>query len=134
MRPTAETERTDFRRLLLGHGRFHDRDVEADFVRGVVDRLDRPGDDEMGERRRADRDRIAGVDELTESTGTSSRTLSRSLDALTNAGLVEKRTEAAALVATYYSLTEKGAALRPVFDELDAWAREYIDLTDYAEE
>ncbi|PSP67336.1 hypothetical protein BRC79_06755 [Halobacteriales archaeon QH_8_67_27] len=48
MRPTAETERTDFRRLLLGHGRFHDRDVEADFVRGVVDRLDRPGDDEMG--------------------------------------------------------------------------------------
>jgi len=35
-------------------------------------------------------------------------------------GLVERRTEAAALVATYYSLTEKGAALRPVFDELDA--------------
>ena len=86
MRPTAETERTDFRRLLLGHGRFHDRDVEADFVRGVVDRLDRPGDDEMGERRRADRDGIAGVD------------------------------------------------VRDRLLELDAWAREYIGSTDYAEE
>ncbi|PSP67337.1 hypothetical protein BRC79_06760 [Halobacteriales archaeon QH_8_67_27] len=77
---------------------------------------------------------MAGVDELTESTGASSRTLSQSLDALTDMGLVERRTEAAAPVATYYSLTEKGAALRPVFDELDAWAQEYIDSTDYAEE
>jgi len=42
--------------------------------------------------------------------------------------------EAAAPIATYYSLAEKGAALRPVFDELDVWARKYVDLTDYAEE
>ena len=49
-------------------------------------------------------------------------------------GLVKKWMEAAAPVAIYYSLAEKGAALRPVFDELDAWAREYVDSTDYAEE
>ena len=72
--------------------------------------------------------------ELKESTGASSRTLSQSLDALTAAGLVEKRMEEAAPVATYYSLTEKGTALEPVFDELDAWAREYVDPTEYADQ
>ncbi|WP_123538670.1 winged helix-turn-helix transcriptional regulator [Halosimplex salinum] len=72
--------------------------------------------------------------ELKEATGASSRTLSQSLDALTDAGLVDKRMEEAAPVATYYSLTEKGEALGPVFDELDAWAREYVDPTDYTEE
>ncbi|MFB6139001.1 MAG: winged helix-turn-helix transcriptional regulator [Halosimplex sp.] len=72
--------------------------------------------------------------ELKESTGASSRTLSQSLDALTAAGLVDKRMEEAAPVATYYSLTEKGRALGPVFDELDAWAREYVDPVDYVED
>jgi len=72
--------------------------------------------------------------ELKEVTGASSRTLSQSLDALTEAGLVEKRMEEAAPVATYYSLTEKGEALGPVFDELDAWAREHVDPTDYTED
>jgi len=72
--------------------------------------------------------------ELKEATGASSRTLSQSLDALTEAGLVKKRMEEAAPVATYYSLTEKGEALGPVFDELDAWAREHVDPADYVEE
>jgi len=65
--------------------------------------------------------------ELKEATGASSRTLSQTLDALMDAGLVDRRMEEASPVATYYSLTEKGEALGPVFDELDAWAREWVD-------
>jgi len=72
--------------------------------------------------------------ELKEKSGASSRTLSQALDALMEAGLVEKRMEEAAPVATYYSLTGKGEALGPVFDELDAWAREHVDPAEYAEE
>ena len=63
--------------------------------------------------------------ELKEATGASSRTLSQTLDALTDAGLVERRTEEAAPIAVYYRLTEKGEDLEPVFDELDAWARKW---------
>jgi DNA-binding HxlR family transcriptional regulator len=69
--------------------------------------------------------------ELKAESGASSRTLSQALDALMDAGLVDKRMEEAAPVATYYSLTEKGEALGPVFDELDAWAREYVDPEEY---
>lgn len=65
--------------------------------------------------------------ELKESTGASSRTLSQTLDALMDAGLVERRTEEAAPIAVYYELTEKGTDLRPVFEELDAWAVKWID-------
>ena len=35
---------------------------------------------------------------------------------------------------TDYLLTGNGGALGPVFDELDAQVREYLDPTDYAEE
>lgn len=63
--------------------------------------------------------------ELKESTGASSRTLSQTLDALTDAGLVERRTEEAAPIAVYYRLTEKGDDLRSVFDEFDDWARKW---------
>jgi DNA-binding HxlR family transcriptional regulator len=69
--------------------------------------------------------------ELKESTGASSRTLSQSLEVLQEAGLVERRSEEAAPIAVYYRLTEKGAALEPVFDELDAWAREWVDPSNY---
>lgn len=65
--------------------------------------------------------------ELKEATGASSRTLSQTLDALTDAGLVERRTEAAAPIAVYYRLTKKGEDLQPVFDELDAWAAKWLD-------
>jgi len=64
--------------------------------------------------------------ELKRSTGASSRTLSRVLDDLREAGLVDRRMEEAAPVATYYSLTGKGTSLCPVFDEIEAWADEWL--------
>lgn len=63
--------------------------------------------------------------ELERSTGASSRTLSRVLDDLEEAGLVDRRVEDKP-IATYYSLTESGASLCPVFDELETWADEHL--------
>ena len=65
--------------------------------------------------------------ELKRSTGANARTLSRVLDDLAESGFVERRTEEAAPVATYYSLTDRGASLCPVFDEVEAWADEWLD-------
>lgn len=65
--------------------------------------------------------------ELKRLTAARSRTLSNALDSLTENGYVERRTEEAAPIAVYYSLSEKGRALEPVFDELDNWARTWID-------
>ena len=65
--------------------------------------------------------------ELKRSTEASSRTLSRVLDDLSELDLVERRVESDAPIATYYSLTEKGVALCPVFDEIEAWATDYIE-------
>lgn len=67
--------------------------------------------------------------ELKESTGASSRTLSKTLDALEEHGLVDRRSEEAAPIAVYYQLTEMGEALEPVFDELDAWGEEWLSPT-----
>lgn len=64
--------------------------------------------------------------ELKRSTGANSRTLSRVLDDLQESGFVERRTESAAPVATYYSLTPKGESLCPVFGEIESWAEEWI--------
>jgi len=64
--------------------------------------------------------------ELKRSTGASSRTLSRVLDDLQDAGLVSRRVEEKPL-ATHYSLTGKGEALCPVFSQLESWAEEWID-------
>ena len=63
--------------------------------------------------------------ELKRSTGASSRTLSRVLDDLEEIGLVNRRVEDRP-IATYYSLTESGASLCPVFDELERWADEHL--------
>lgn len=63
--------------------------------------------------------------ELKRSTGASSRTLSRVLDDLEDAGLVNRRVEDKP-IATYYSLTESGKALCPVFDELERWADDWL--------
>jgi DNA-binding HxlR family transcriptional regulator len=41
-------------------------------------------------------------------------------------GFVDRRLEEDAPVATYYSLTEKGESLCPVFDEIEAWADEWL--------
>lgn len=65
--------------------------------------------------------------ELKRSTGASSRTLSRVLDDLQETGFVSRRLEEDAPVATYYSLTEKGCSLAPVFEEIEAWAEEWLD-------
>ena len=63
--------------------------------------------------------------ELKRSTGASSRTLSRVLDDLEATGLINRRVEDKP-IATYYSLTESGASLCPVFDELETWADEHL--------
>jgi len=64
--------------------------------------------------------------ELKRSTDANARTLSRVLEDLGEAGLVSRRVEDDAPVATFYALTEKGAALCPVFDEIEAWAEEWL--------
>jgi DNA-binding HxlR family transcriptional regulator len=64
--------------------------------------------------------------ELKRSTDASSRTLSRVLDDLQDRGFVHRRLEEDAPVATYYSLTDKGASLCPVFDEIESWAEEWL--------
>jgi len=64
--------------------------------------------------------------ELKRSTGASSRTLSRVLDDLAELGFVERRVEADAPIASYYSLTDKGESLCPVFDEIESWAADWL--------
>jgi len=92
----------------------------------VIDSLDEIGsrwrlvvlhDLQDGERR---------FNELKRSTDASARTLSRVLDDLRETGYVTRRVEEDAPVATYYSLTEKGASLAPVFDAIECWAEEWL--------
>jgi DNA-binding HxlR family transcriptional regulator len=66
--------------------------------------------------------------ELKRSTEANARTLSRVLDDLQETGFVERRLEEDAPVATYYSLTDKGQSLCPVFDEIEAWADNWLDV------
>lgn len=66
--------------------------------------------------------------ELKRSTGANARTLSRVLDDLGEMGFVDRRVEEDAPVATYYSLTAKGGSLCPVFDEIEAWADEWLEV------
>jgi DNA-binding HxlR family transcriptional regulator len=65
--------------------------------------------------------------ELKRSTDASSRTLSRVLDDLADLDLVTRRVESDAPIATYYSLTPKGGALCPVFEEIEAWASDHVE-------
>ncbi|MUW15961.1 transcriptional regulator [Halorubrum sp. CBA1125] len=64
--------------------------------------------------------------ELKRETDANARTLSRVLDDLQETGFVDRRLEEDAPVATYYSLTPKGESLAPVFEEIDAWANEWL--------
>ncbi|MDY6765160.1 MAG: helix-turn-helix domain-containing protein [Halobacteria archaeon] len=73
------------------------------------------------------RDGELRFNELKRATGASARTLSRVLDDLQDQGFVDRRLEEDAPVATYYSLTEKGEALCPVFDVIKDWADEWLD-------
>ena len=63
--------------------------------------------------------------EVKESTGASSSTLSRVLDDLEELGLVERRVEERP-IASYYRLTEKGEALNPALDELGDWSEDWL--------
>lgn len=67
--------------------------------------------------------------ELKRVTNARSGTLSQMLEALQEHDLVERRTEAAAPIAVYYSLTEKGEALEHLFDDIEAWADEWLDAS-----
>jgi len=64
--------------------------------------------------------------ECKRSTGANSRTLSRVLDDLADADLVERRLEPDAPIAAYYRLTEKGRSLEPVFEAIEDWADEWL--------
>lgn len=64
--------------------------------------------------------------EVKRSTGASSRTLSRVLDYLQETEFVTRRVEEDAPIATYYTLTEKGQSLCPIFDEIEAWSDEWL--------
>jgi DNA-binding HxlR family transcriptional regulator len=65
--------------------------------------------------------------ELKRSTGASSYTLSRVLEDLADAGLVENRKEFESPVASYYAVTDKGRALCPVFEAVEQWGEEWLD-------
>ncbi|WP_248904427.1 winged helix-turn-helix transcriptional regulator [Halocatena marina] len=72
--------------------------------------------------------------ELKRSTDASSRTLSRVLDDLQEMDFVTRRLEEDAPVATYYSLTEKGMSLCPVFEEVERWGQKWIGDSDAPDE
>lgn len=93
----------------------------------VVDTLDAIGskwrllilyDLQVGEKR---------FNEIKRSTGVSSSTLSRVLNALQDEGLVTRRLEEAAPVAVYYRLSDKGEALEKVFDTIDTWGTNWLN-------
>jgi len=64
--------------------------------------------------------------ELKRSTDANSRTLSRVLDDLQETGYVSRRFEEENPIATYYSLTEKGRSLCPIFEEIKQWSEEWL--------
>lgn len=49
------------------------------------------------------------------------------LDDLKETGFVENRKELESPVASYYTLTEKGGDLCPVFDALDDWGASWVE-------
>ena len=59
--------------------------------------------------------------------GISPRTLSLRLRALEGEGIVERRTYPEVPPRVEYRLTPKGAALRPVYEQIAAWARDWIE-------
>jgi DNA-binding HxlR family transcriptional regulator len=65
--------------------------------------------------------------ELKRATGGRSKTVSDALDVLTEHELITRRTEEAAPIAVYYSLTEKGDALVDQLEDLSQWAVEWMD-------
>jgi len=66
--------------------------------------------------------------ELKRAVEANSRTLSRVLDDLQELGFVTRRMEAESPVASYYELTEKGESLAPVFEAVDDWGEEWLEV------
>lgn len=59
--------------------------------------------------------------ELKRASGASSYTLSRVLESLEADTIISRRVEEGPPLATYYTLTEKGEGLEPVFEAIDEW-------------
>ncbi|AUV82441.1 transcriptional regulator [Salinigranum rubrum] len=66
--------------------------------------------------------------ELKRSTNASSHTLSRVLGDLEENDLVQRRVDADGAVSVHYALTEKGRSLSSMFDEIDSWAGNWLNL------
>ncbi|RBY88568.1 helix-turn-helix domain-containing protein [Blastococcus sp. TF02A-26] len=66
--------------------------------------------------------------------GISDSVLSDRLTELAAAGLVRRDVDPGPPVAVTYALTEAGAALLPVLDQLTAWARENLPVQRCAEQ
>jgi DNA-binding HxlR family transcriptional regulator len=62
--------------------------------------------------------------------GLSDRLLSERLQELEEAGIVERRVYARRPVAVEYSVTQKGAALRPVLEALQQWADRWVAVPE----
>ena len=73
------------------------------------------------------RDSELRFNELKRATGGRSKTVSDTLDVLSDSGLITRRTEKAAPIAVYYGLTDKGEALVNHLDDVSQWAIEWMD-------
>lgn len=73
----------------------------------------------------AERSRPGFNDLLDAVPGLSGKVLSETLDALQEAGLVERRVVSESPLRVEYALTEAGVDLQPVFDELAAWSERH---------
>ncbi|MBV0901968.1 winged helix-turn-helix transcriptional regulator [Haloarcula salina] len=70
----------------------------------------------------------SGFNELKENVdGISSKVLSDSLEDLQEKGLVDREVISEQPFRVNYSLTERGASLEPVIDEMAKWGQEHLD-------
>ena len=63
--------------------------------------------------------------ELKRQSGANSQTLSRVLNDLQEMGFVERRVDADGPIAVSYRLTQKGADLQPLFEDVEGWAEQW---------
>jgi len=63
--------------------------------------------------------------ELKRQSGANSQTLSRVLNDLQEMEFVERRVDADGPVAVSYRLTQKGADLQPLFEDVEGWAEQW---------
>ncbi|WP_010284710.1 winged helix-turn-helix transcriptional regulator [Bacillus timonensis] len=62
------------------------------------------------------------------SIGISGRVLSERLKDLENQGIVKRQVYPETPVRIEYSLTEKGAALKPLMDKIQEWSQEWVTI------